>query len=394
MNICFLSQEYPPETQGGGIGTYTHNMAAALVDLGHTVHVITSTRNKGGTSQDDGVWIHRVKRRDLKPKELDLFQYSRSVASKLSLIDCPFDIVQASEFEGEAFWYSSRRSFPLLTRLATPFFLIEKLNGKVFKGPRPLLDWIEKKQTLRSDGVIAPSASLASVVSEKWNIEPSEIEIIPNGVDISRVIQLGNRGSVPEVLKDQEFLLYFGRLEERKGVRILADALPVVFDRFPDLKMVFIGHDQNYRGSMMKEHVSQRVGQYEKQLIFYDYMPQESLFPIANLAKLVVFPSLWEAFGFVCVEALALGRPVIATSGSGFEEIVENGVSGFLVEPGNSGNLTRRILACLNDKEGLNKVSEQAYKRALFFDVSRVAKKLIGIYEHTRENWMKLKRDQ
>jgi glycosyltransferase involved in cell wall biosynthesis len=392
MNICFLSQEYPPETKGGGIGTYTHNMASALVKLGHNVHVVTSTRSRGGTFEEGGVWIHRIKKPHLKPKELELLLYSWSASRKLAQIDCDFDLVQASEFEGEAFWYSSRRDCPLLTRLATPFFLIEKLNGKVFKGPRPLLDWIEKKQTLQSDGIIAPSKSLADAAAEKWEIDPSEIEVIPNGVDISRIIRLGEAGSAPESLKDQRYLLYFGRLEERKGVRVLADALPEILERYPSLKMVFVGHDQKHSGVSMREHISCQAGPYREQIIFFDYIPQEQLFSIVRSALLVVFPSVWEAFGFVCVEALALGRPVVASSGSGFGDIIEDGISGYLVEPGSSEMLANRILSCLYDEKSLKQVSQQASQRAQLFEASRIAQRLVAIYEKTRENWLQKKK--
>jgi len=95
MNICFISQEYPPETHGGGIGTYTYNMALALTKLGHTVHVITSTQNSEQTYLDSGVWVHRLKSRRINPKELWLMKHSYSVAKKISKIECEFDIVQA-----------------------------------------------------------------------------------------------------------------------------------------------------------------------------------------------------------------------------------------------------------------------------------------------------------
>lgn len=391
MNICFISQEYPPETHGGGIGTYTYNMAKALAKLGHTVHVVTSTQDSERTYQDKDVWVHRLKSRRVKPKELWLVKHSYSVAKKVSQILCSFDIVQASEFESEAFWYALRKKAPLITRLSTPFFLIEELNGKVFRGPRPFFNWMEKKQALRSDGIFTSTQALAKAVIEKWGIEARRVEIIPNSLDISRVIRLGKDGPVPEILKNKDFLLYFGRLEERKGVPVLAQALPSVFERFPYLKMVFVGSDLGYRGSSMREYIQQESGEYWRKLIFFENLPQERLFPVVNSAKIIILPSLWEAFGFVCLEAMALGRPVIATSGSGFEEIIGNGVSGYLVEPGRSELLAEKIINGLKDEEGLRRISEGARKRAQDFEVSNIANKLLAYYEKTREEWLKKK---
>jgi len=389
VNICFFSQEYPPETHAGGIGTYTYNMAGALVKLGHTVHVITSTQHQDSTFQDDGIWVHRIRQCKSRIKELSIFNYSYAAAKKLSEIDCRFDIVQSSEFGSEAFWFALHKKHPLVTRLATPYFLIEKMNGKAFLGPRPLFNWMEKKQTLRSDGIFASTKAIAKEVTEHWGINPSRVEIIPNSIDVSRIVRIGEIETVQNILRDKNYLLYFGRLEERKGVHILSQALPDVFGQFPDIYMVFAGSDSGYRGLSMREYIKRSAHKYSENIIFLDNLPHEKLFPVVKSAKMVILPSLWEAFGFVCVEAMALGRPVIATSGSGFEEIIENNISGYLVEPGNRELLAGKIINVLKDEGGLRLISEGARKRAQDFEVSKVALRLLAYYEKTRAEWMR-----
>ena len=389
MNICFFSQEYPPETHVGGIGTYTYNMAGALAKMGHTIHVITSTQHQDRTFQDNGIWVHRIRKCKSRIKELSIFNYSYSAAKKLSEIDCRFDIVQSSEFGSEAFWYAFHKKQPLVTRLATPYFLIEKMNGKAFLGPRPLFNWMEKKQTLRSDGIFASTKAIAKEVTEHWRINPSRVEIIPNSIDVSRIVRIGEIETIQDILKNKNYLLYFGRLEERKGVHILSQALPDVFGQFPDIYMVFAGSDSGYRGLPMREYIKRSVHKYSGNVIFLDNLPHEKLFPVVKSAKMVILPSLWEAFGFVCVEALALGRPVIATSGSGFEEIIEDNISGYLVEPGNSELLAGKIINVLKDEEGLRQISEGARERAQDFEVSKVALKLLTYYEKTGAEWLR-----
>lgn len=344
MNICFFSQEYPPETHVGGIGTYTYNMAGALASMGHTIHVVTSTEHSERTYQDNGVWVHRILNRQFMPIEFSQFKYSYYAAKKVSEIGCEFDIIQSSEFAAEALWYSFNKKYPLITRLATPFFQLRRLNGRFFLGLRPFSNWMEKYQTLHSNGVFTSTKVMAEVVAEEWGIETSSIKVIPNSVDLSRIMKLGNNEPVPGNLENLDYLVYFGRLEERKGVNILADILPEIFKRFSDLSMVFVGSDYPYRGSSMREYIRKESNQFLNRIIFYDNLPQGELFPIVNAAKMVILPSLWEAFGFVCVEAMALGRPVVAGSGSGFEEIIEDNVSGFLVEPGNKERLKEKII--------------------------------------------------
>ena len=251
-----------------------------------------------------------------------------------------------------------------------------------------MFDWMERKQTLNSDGIFTSTRALARAVTEKWGIEPSRVDIIPNSVDVSRVMQLGKNKSAPAILEGKDFLLYFGRLEERKGVRVLARALPGVLERFPSLYVVFVGSDLGYRGTPIRQYITKELVKYRNRLIFVDNLPHKELFPIVNLAKIVILPSLWEAFGFVCVEAMALGRPVIASSGSGFQEIIEDNTSGFLVEPGNSRLLAKKIVSTLNDEDSLRRVSDGARKRAQHFEVSKVVLKLLAYYEKIREEWL------
>lgn len=356
-------------------------MACTLARLKHTVHVICSTDKDSQSIRNQKVWVHRVKKWRIEPSELSRLIYSYFVARKISNIDCIFDIVHASEFANEAFWFSLKKKCPLVTRLATPFFLVKKLNKNAFFGPRPLLNFMEKRQTLNSDGIFSSTYALGKQVSREWGIDSSKIEVIPNSIDLPRVRQLAQNGPIPDDLKGKEYIVYFGRLEERKGVNVLAQVLPRVLRQFPSLYMVFVGADLGYRRDSMRQYILRTVAEHEKRVIFYDNEPHERLFPIVKSARMAVLPSMWEAFGFVVVEAMALGCPVIATSGSGFEEIIEDNVSGCLVEPGNRRALERRMVDVLEDKSALQRLSEGAIERASYFEVSRIAHRVLAYYQ-------------
>ena len=381
MNICLISREYFPDVTLGGIGTYTRNMSRALCDLGHNVHVITSTKGKDTTYTDNGLTFHLLSQRRVLPKEIWYLRYSHAVKRQFLSIDCRFDIVQASEFAAEALWLSIGHSARLITRLATPLFLVRKLMRKGNVAQRPLVNWMERFQTTHSDAIFSSTHVLADVVCDNWKLDRTNVAVIPNSIDIKRVIRLGDGRSETLPFGINEYLLFFGRLEERKGVHILAQALPAVFKQFPKIKVVFAGEDHGFRGQSMLDYVMQCAVEYQENIIFLGGCPQEKLFPVLKSAKLVVLPSLWEAFGFVSIEAMALGRPVIATSGSGFAEIIENGVSGLLVEPGNQEALSAQIIRCLSGDEDLRKISHNAKIRALEFEVSEIANRLEHYYE-------------
>lgn len=131
----------------------------------------------------------------------------------------------------------------------------------------------------------------------------------------------------------------------------------------------------------MRQYVLDQCAAFADRLVFSESLPQAELFPIVAQARLVVLPSLWEAFGFVCLETMCLGRPVILTSGSGFEEIVEDGVSGYLVPPGDDLALQEKILWCLEHDEHDMRVGRAAEDRASKFDVMNVASSLVSYYE-------------
>lgn len=387
MNICLVSSEFPPESHVGGIGTYTHNVARSMAKIGHEVHVIAAARRAPGSHMLEGIHVHRILDARVKPQELRLLYYAHKVARTILGMRRQFDIVQASEFRAEGLVYAMRRRSPLITRLATPFYLTERLNGRGSGMSRPVWNWMERSQTVRSDGILSSTQVLARTVEEDWRMGLSRVEVIPNSVDVERISRLGTAGDVPEDLRDGEYLIYFGRLEERKGVHVLADALRLVFEDFPSLRMVFVGKDSGYRGAPMRDYIVERVAGREANLVFVDNLAQERLFPMVRRAKMVVLPSLWEAFGFVCVEAMALGRPVVASSGSGFGEIIQDGVSGHLVPPGDATALAEKITACLRDEEGLAAVSRNADIRARDFQTSRLVPRLLEYYERVREAW-------
>ena len=383
MRICLISREYPPETHIGGIASYTYKTASALARLGHEVHVVTAAWKPGADYEENGVQVHRFEEPRVKPRELQALAHARMVAKTIARIPGRFDLVQACEWGGEAFWYALKlgRRAPLVTRLATPLFLVEQLNQHAQYGAR---GWVfrlmERWQTKRSDGIISPTRALADIVCRGWHIAPERVTVVPTGMDPAPV-QANAGGPLPDALAGLEYVLYFGRLEERKGVQVLGQALPAVLSAHPNLKAVFVGDDLSYRGGSMREAIRAMNAGNSERLIFLNRLPQKELFPIIKAARLVALPSLWENLANTCLEAMQLSRPVVATRGCGFEEVIEDGVSGFLVEPGDAEGLADAMLAALADPALLERVSQGALRRVGEFGIDAMAARLADYYE-------------
>jgi starch synthase len=110
-------------------------------------------------------------------------------------------------------------------------------------------------------------------------------------------------------------------------------------------------------------------------------MPQSELFPILRAARLVVLPSLWENLANTCLEAMQLSRPVVATRRCGFEEVIQDGESGFLVEPGDAADLSGTLLRVLGDPAMLDRVGAQGRSRVGDFAIDAMARRLADYYE-------------
>jgi len=144
------------------------------------------------------------------------------------------------------------------------------------------------------------------------------------------------------------------------------------------MKVVFAGRDMAYQDTTMEGYVKDVNKQHLDNLIFTGDLGRDEMDKVIANARLVVLPSLWEAFGFVCLESISLGKPTIASSGSGFDEIIKDNETGFTVKPGDSFALSEKIIKCLG--KDLNRVSKYAWKRANRFDVDKIAKEVLEFY--------------
>ena len=389
MKICLVSMEYPPETGWGGIGTYTYNQAHALANYGNEVHVIALGIDSGRDYLDGSVNVHRIKTiKVIKTKNPHFFgdcvAHSRKVFKKIKQLNLNFDVIEIPEWRAEGIVSVFQDTTPLITRLHTPLYLVNHFSEKqnTFKTRLialndSLVNILERNQTMYSIGITAPTEALRKEVAKTWNIDLSRISVIPNGINIERIrsarIETNSIGS--------EYVIYIGRLEARKGVLVLAKALPEIFAKFPNLKVVFVGIDMPYGKGTMKELILRINSKYTHNIIFTGFVTEENKFTLIRNSKIVVLPSIWEAFGYTCLESMALGKAVIASNNSGFEEIIEDNSSGFLVESGNYKALQNKIISCLDSADQLKIVEKNAEKRGEEFDIVKISRESINYYE-------------
>lgn len=265
----------------------------------------------------------------------------------------------------------------VVTRLHLPLsILLERNEGqRIYRDDRARTD-LERMQVGSSDLLCSPSRWLADEAVRHWGLR-TRPDVVPNPVDPSWL-----RPEAGRRRPGRPRLLYFGRIEYRKGVLVLAEALRRCFARGLRAEVAFIGGDTKWRGRSMRDTVLERIGE----------VPEGAavrMLPAADRSQvraridgsdLVILPSLYENFAYACLESMCRAVPVLATSGSGFDDIIAAGHDGFLVPAGDPAELADEIMARSSDLEGLAKTGARARDAVATLVPDRILPDLIKRY--------------
>ncbi len=366
MRVCLISEEFPPETGWGGIGTYAHVLATGLAELGHRVHVVARTWGEPGVTAVGGVRVHRLAipepswRRGTyyfnlhfpETRELLLWTWQASrVVSRLAAAG-GLDVIESPEFHAQGLAAGLRsRHIPLVVKLHTPAFLCRALNG-VGAGGGPwdtaVSERLEHLLARRAWRLTSPSARLADDVTRRWRIRRSAVRVIPNPVDDE--LFAPSPGGEPA----EPTLLYVGRLERRKGVETLVEMLPEVLRAFPGVRLRMVGkdHPSGPGGGSMVAHLGGRLRALrvpDGAVEFAGPVARTELPAVYRGAAVCLVPSNYENFPYTCLEAMACGRPVVGSAAGGIPEMITDGSDGLLVPPGRPAALAAAVVRLLAD---------------------------------------------
>lgn len=220
------------------------------------------------------------------------------------------------------------------------------------------------------DSIITVSAFLKKRIAEE-EIEENKITVIPNGFNPLNFHLSMNKST------HRNRILFVGFLVEVKGLGYLLDAVKIIRERNKDIKLEIVGVGP------LEKSLKEIVGKLgiEENVTFYGFRPREEIARFINETDIVVLPSIYETFGVVIIEAMAMGRPVVATRCGGPEDIVTED-TGMLVPSRDSAALANAIMSIFNDYKKYNsqRISEIARER---FSFDEVDKRIIEIYKRT-----------
>ncbi len=384
LQLCFISQEYPPDTGWGGIGSYTFDMAHALVDAGHRVTVIARAANEERVVDDRGVEVHRIQPAPRWDRMRVLWRMNRvwpgfawAAMRRLREIHrrSPVDIVESGECRADGFfvsWIPAPRP-RIVTRLHLAWIFVDRQNAILPGFQRRLTYWLEKQSILRADGVTAPSAAVVGL-TRTWLGREFSADVVPNPIDV--------RGFSPNGLTRQREILFVGRLERRKGMEAFSNALPLVLDRCPDVTARIIGSDgEDENGRSWRSRILEELRPEQRDRVRFEHLSRIDLMERYRSTAVCVVPSVWENFPYTVLEAMASGTPVVATNAGGLPELIEDGRTGLLTLAGDPASLANALCELLDDPQRSQAMGREARRRAEeTFSTSAIVGRMVDVY--------------
>ena len=362
MKIALISYEYPPDTSLGGIATYVSQIAMVLHSRGNYVEVFCGSFHRSVSKEENGVWVHRLKSRGGKDFSNRI---GRSFAERHRNIQ--FDVVEGTDHSASAKEAIAKvPDIPLVVKLHTPTFLVNRINfvelslsskmrwvvGALRRGnvPKPFPKWrydptsdIERIHALEADEIASPSQAIGDKLIADWSLPCERVAHVPYPYVPSKAL-------LSIVVETHTNVVTFvGRLEVRKGILDLAEAIPIVLRQCPEVKFRFVGAalPSPQRNLNMQHYLEKKLKFCQRSLEFTGAVPPDCIPSLLAKTDICVFPSRWESVGFVCLEAMAAARGVVGSSAGGMAELLDGGGLGRLVPPGNPSRVAQAIIELL-----------------------------------------------
>jgi len=238
----------------------------------------------------------------------------------------------------------------------------------------PLYDFMLYKS---ADRVITVSHA---VKNRFGRFNQNKTTVIYNGVDIDIFTQKNKSGQFRKEsgLSDSDFLIgVIGRISPEKGLEYLIQAIPEMSAIIPSLKVVVVGAGEPDYVSRIKT-LSNEL-RLDKDIIFTGFRPD--IPAIINDIDLICLPSTTEGFNRTIMEAMAVGKPVIATEVGGNKEIIKSGTTGILIPPSNSKAISEAVINLYNNKDALQKIASSARNNVeQFFNIRKTVMETENLY--------------
>jgi glycosyltransferase involved in cell wall biosynthesis len=371
LKICLSVNSSPWSRFKGGGQIAVHFLASALSDLGHEVHVIYSKQPGEKVDASANYHIHWVRHFNVATINLNIFSFGFK-AWRLSR-KYNFDVFHGNAEEACFFrWVCSKSTNQVFTShapflpktgilkaLLSPIFFLKNINS-----------YLLRQAAANADRLVAFSEfSRKLIVNGLGDSNLDRIQVVSPGIDPSWFNVIRNS-------EDSEEIIFWGRLEDEKGIPELLTAMELVQKRRGPTCLKLVGEGNKeiaYRN---------RVKELGLNVNFLKWKSPNEIQELASRSALGVFPSRIESFGLAVAEAQAANLPIVCTEAGALPEIVEKGVTGKVVPPQSPEDLAKAIIDTFENKKRSDEMArlgrEKAKKR---FSWKIAAKNTVEIYK-------------
>jgi len=352
----------------GGVVNHIMSLGSYLAQMGHEVKFIAPASSPITTLGDR--FIHIGKPRAIPVSgSVARVTVSPWLSTRITemLEKEKFDIIHLHE--------------PLMPMLCTTVLRMSRtanvgtfhaFNGKGYNIAKPFGPILFKRWFSKLDGHVAVSKPAKNFVNKYF---PADYNVIPNGIDTRHFSP--NVAPIDELCDGKLNILFVGRLEKRKGANYLLKAYERVKRDIPNSRLIIVGP-----GSKLRDKYEKRVKKRSlTDVVFVGYTNYEELPRYYKTADVFCAPATgWESFGIVLLEAMAVGKPIVASNIDGYASILTHGAEGLLVPPKDEKSLAQALTSLLNDEELRQKMGAKGILKAKEFDWENVARRVEALY--------------
>jgi glycosyltransferase involved in cell wall biosynthesis len=392
MRIAYICSEFSGLPGSGGIGSYFLHAARCMMNAGNDVEVFTS-----GTSGQLG--LEGIRFHHLGESTSPIFAVHAAEAFAARHHESPFDLMESAELKAEGLY--AARAVPEVAhvvRVHAPSVILhryldlpptrwQRVTG-VFKQARialgawrrglpippiylstrppmwfPSLELQEREVAASADLVIVMNEEIRRFVRDYWWIKDEGMILeVPNPYFMPPHVP------APGIAHKSNLVLGFaGRLEPAKGILELIEVLKQVLPRYPDWTVKLAGRSvpSCLSGADVGEMAREQFESFGSRVQFLGPLSKDEMSAFWEGLDLCVFPSLWESFHYVVLEAMAAGKAIVATRTGAVVDMLDEGKAGLLIDPGNVRQLARALDLLMGDPARRQKLGEAARQRFL-----------------------------
>ena len=374
MHICFITHEYPKKgSTQGGIGSVVQTIAKALQEKGHTVSVVGIGNYEESFEEDNGVKIYRLQR--AKWKIANFIPNTRKVLSKLQQINEEYsiDVIEGAELDF-AFFPRNFYAKKVIRMHGGHRYFAESMGKK----PSPWRSFQETISFNKADALLAVSHYVGEKTKELVQYKKDFVTIY-NIIDTNEFF-LADTKKV-----ENKKIVFVGTVTEKKGVRQLVQAMPKIVAKYPEARLEIIGRDSSHpeTGHSYIEYLKTFIDENVKNNItIVGPLPHTEIPCRLESAEVCTYPSHMEAMPIAWLEALGMGKSVVASILGPGPEAIKDKETGLLCDPYNPDDIAEKILYMFDNPEEAKIMGKNARQDILSrFDPEVIISKNIEFYK-------------